>query len=169
MRRLWRVFGTSFLMRRADIKKNKKTFCGFPWVVTSTGPEGLWFVCVFSKQYIASRCILWRAHVKTKRDTKRRAFGIAEKNFACQKTYLSRMKPSKCRLLTCDTIAGRITPITDGTNRPTENNLFVILENHFLIVFWDVLKNILGVRNYFRTFTVNRVVWESDWRTIPSF
>ena len=27
--------------------------------------------------------------------------------------------------------------------------MFVILENHFLIVFLDVLKNILGVRNYF--------------------
>ena len=61
------------------------------------------------------------------------------------------MEFSKCRLLTYDTIAGRITPITDGTNRPTESN--------FLIVFLgDVLKNILGVRNYFRTFTVNRVV-----------
>ena len=46
MRRLWRVFGTSLLMRRADIYI-KKTFCDFPWVVTSTGQEGLWFVCVF--------------------------------------------------------------------------------------------------------------------------
>ena len=33
------------------------------------------------------------------------------------------MERSKCRLLTYDTIAGTITPITDRTNRPTENNL----------------------------------------------
>ena len=76
------------------------------------------------------------------------------------------MERSKCRLLTYDTIAGTITPITDRTNRPTENNLcslfqkITFLKKDSVRFFWDVLKIISGVHNYFRTFTVNRVVWE---------
>ena len=74
------------------------------------------------------------------------------------------MERSKCRLLTYDTIAGTITPITDRTNRPTENNLcslfqkITFLKKDSVRFFWDVLKIISGVHNYFRTLTVNRVV-----------
>ena len=57
MRRLWRVFGTSFLMRRADIKKKQKNFLWLSLGSNQYRAGGFMIcVCILEAVYEAVYC-----------------------------------------------------------------------------------------------------------------
>ena len=125
-------------MRHADIYI-KKTFCGFPWVVSNQYQAGGFMICV---------CILWREHVQTKKDS------VARLQLALRKRTSRAREPIKVEWNLPNIACLRMTQSQ--------------VELHRLLMGQTGPPKITCVR-YFRNLENNWVVWESDWRTIPSF